>query len=143
MQPPKKEGLVCKCSWHLCHYLIPAKSAGPHDMARNWGKRQDSPSFPGTGRQNRQRRVSMLHPRGHGTSVDRAALWRFRQDVPPGFCSPHWAKQTRDWCKIYFSAFHNICRLSAHSPDLNHMDYSVWLVLETRAYAKPQNSWSC
>ena len=48
--------------------------------------------------------------------------WMFQQDG----ASPHKHKKTHQWCKDNFPAFLPYDRWPANSPDLNHLDYSIW-----------------
>ncbi|KAI6649979.1 hypothetical protein LOD99_6343 [Oopsacas minuta] len=64
------------------------------------------------------------------------AHWVFQQDSTPF----HIAKMTSEWLKFNFPEFKSTEESPASFPDLNHMDFCIWSILESRVCAKPHKN---
>jgi hypothetical protein len=62
--------------------------------------------------------------------------WTFQQDS----ALVRKVKTTQKWCRAHFPDFISSTEWPLYSPDLNPMDYSIWSILEARAFAKPHKS---
>ena len=60
----------------------------------------------------------------------------FQQDSAPS----HTSRKTQAWCRANFSNVWSKKMLSSASPDLNLLDFNIWLILEAEACAKTHNT---
>ena len=60
----------------------------------------------------------------------------FQQDGAPS----HMSRKTQVWCRANFMNFWSKEMWPPASPDLNPLDFNIWLILEAKACAKTQNN---
>uniref|UniRef100_A0A8R1HV20 Uncharacterized protein n=1 Tax=Caenorhabditis japonica TaxID=281687 RepID=A0A8R1HV20_CAEJA len=73
------------------------------------------------------------------TSTGKTPLVFVNQGVKQDYVPAHKAKVVQDWCKINLPFMITSTEWSPYSPDLNPLDFSVWLVFERKACATPHN----
>ena len=63
-----------------------------------------------------------------------------KKDLPTGFCPAHASNTTQSWLRAENIEFISKEEWPPSSPDLNPLDYSIRVILQTRACAKPHKS---
>lgn len=69
---------------------------------------------------------------------DPEELGQCEMDVSAGFHSGTQGENDSRVCQVHFMGFITSAEWAPYSSDLNPMDFSVWEILEARAFAKPQ-----